>query len=537
LATKIVAAGTIEDHTARASRPIVWSIAASDSGGGAGIQADLNTMHSLECHGCTVITAITAQNSMAVEKVHPISAVDLAAQWQALEKDLLPQSIKIGLLPEPNTLRWLSRHLKELRLANNFFCVWDPVLKASTGARFLDAFDRGEIDPLLKQVDLITPNLQEAEMLTKITITSFADIQLAAKQLLDRGVSNVLIKGGHSFDEGNCDTDSFCRDSFCRDYFASKEQSFWLCNAKQEQSNNHGTGCTLASAIASFVAKGNSLSDSVVLANRFVQQGLRLAAPQGKGAGPVWQTALENNPVDLAVLIKSAQSISSKEAAFPQAKYLGLYAIVNSLDDLVRLISEGVDTFQWRDKALHTQSNLNEASDPVISEEQRLALIQAITLCEEKNVPLYINDNWQLALEFNAYGVHLGQEDLAELTDEDLTRIHNHGLYLGISCHNETELAYAHSLKPSYLAFGPVFSPKSKIVDHPPLGLLKLKQWQSSYGAIYPTTCIGGIEQDNLEQVLDTGIQSIAVISALSDEDSRQSFIAAFRHRLPGSHT
>ena len=171
------------------SRPIVWSIAASDSGGGAGIQADLNTMHSLDCHGCTIITAITAQNSIAVEKIHPLSAVDLAAQWQALEKDLLPEAIKIGLLPEPNTLRWLVRQIKKLRLNQEFFCVWDPVLKATTGARFLDAFDRGEIDPLLKQVDLITPNLQETEILTKIKIKSYEDITLAAKQLLENGVT------------------------------------------------------------------------------------------------------------------------------------------------------------------------------------------------------------------------------------------------------------------------------------------------------------------------------------------------------------
>jgi hydroxymethylpyrimidine kinase/phosphomethylpyrimidine kinase/thiamine-phosphate diphosphorylase len=127
--------------TNQTSRPIVWSIAASDSGGGAGIQADLNTIHSLGCHGCTVITAITAQNSLSVDKVHPLSTVDLAAQWQALEKDLLPKAIKIGLLSEPSTLRWLARHIQELRLKHTFFCVWDPVLKASTGAPFLDAFN------------------------------------------------------------------------------------------------------------------------------------------------------------------------------------------------------------------------------------------------------------------------------------------------------------------------------------------------------------------------------------------------------------
>jgi hydroxymethylpyrimidine kinase/phosphomethylpyrimidine kinase/thiamine-phosphate diphosphorylase len=501
------------------SRPIVWSIAASDSGGGAGIQADLNTIHSLGCHGCTVITAITAQNSLSVDKVHPISAVDLAAQWQALEKDLQPKAIKIGLLPEPSTLRWLARHVEELRLNNKFFCVWDPVLKASTGARFLDAFDRGEIDPLLKQVDLITPNLQEAEMLTQIKINSFADIQLAAKQLLDRGVNNVLIKGGHSFDEANINSHSFCRD-----YFANKNQSFWLSHAKQNQPNNHGTGCSLASAIASFVAQECALSDSLVLANRFIQQSLRLAAPQGKGAGPVWQAPLENHPTDLCDLIKSAEHFehSNLVEKFLTADPLGLYAIVDNLIDLERLVTQGIDTLQWRDKHTKNTSSSDES-------DKKENLKQAIKYCQLSNTPLYINDDWQLALELNAYGVHLGQEDLALIQPDDLKGLQKKGLRLGISCHTETELAYAHSLRPSYLAFGPVFTPHSKIVAHSPLGLNKLRIWQNCYGKLYPTTCIGGISLDNMAQILTTGMTSVAVISALTDEDKSVPFICAFK--------
>lgn len=491
------------------SRPIVWSIAASDSGGGAGIQADLNTLHSLGCHGCTVITAITAQNSIAVEKIHPLSAVDLAAQWQALEKDLLPKAIKIGLLPESSTLRWLARRLESLRSNHEFFCVWDPVLKASTGARFLDAFGREEINPLLKQVDLITPNLQETEMLTKMSINSFADIQLAAKQLLDRGVKHVLIKGGHSFIEN---------DTVCRDYFANKDQFFWLSHVKQDQPNSHGTGCTLASAIASFMAQQYSLSDSIVLANRFIQQGLRLAAPQGKGAGPVWQAPLENHPSDFSELNKSVEAFEqeTQSVGYPKANDLGLYAIVDNLIDLERLISQGINTLQWRDKS--------EADHPTRNEN----LQQAIKYCQQADIPLYINDDWQLALELNAFGVHLGQEDLESIHQDDLKRLQKKGLRLGISCHNETELAYAHSLKPSYLAFGPVFTPISKIVAHPPLGLDTLSLWQNGYGQLYPTTCIGGINLDNMQQVLATGITSIAVISAVDESKKSSAFIEAF---------
>lgn len=508
-----MAASIASENSINPSRPIVWSIAASDSGGGAGIQADLNTIHSLECHGCTIITAITAQNSIAVEKIHPISAVDLAAQWQALEKDLLPKAIKIGLLPEPNTLRWLARHIQKLRLNQKIFCVWDPVLKASTGARFLDAFDRGEIDPLLKQVDLITPNFQEAEVLTKIRIKSFDDITLAAKQLLDRGVKSVLIKGGHTFDQDMSDNTSFCRD-----YFVNSDSEFWLSHRRQEQPNNHGTGCTLASAIACFVAQEHSLSDSIVLANRFIQQGLRLAAPQGQGAGPVWQSPLEHHPEDLSELTKTTESFlySAPTPPFPQTSSLGIYAIVDHVEEAERLIKQGVDTLQWRDK-----SNKD-------TETKTANIKQVIELCQQEDIPLFINDDWQLALELKAYGVHLGQEDLEHIQATDLAKLQQQGLRLGISCHNETELAYAHSLKPSYVAFGPVFPTHSKQLNHPSLGLAKLEALQSCYGKVYPTTCIGGIDASNIHRVLATGITSVAVISAVNTHDKSSEFIKAF---------
>jgi len=489
------------------SRPVVWSIAASDSGGGAGIQADLNTIHSHECHGCTLITAITAQNSVAVEKIHPLRQVDLEAQWQALEKDLLPNAIKIGLIPEPSTLRWLAKHLAELKKRQAFFCVWDPVLKASTGARFLDAFDRGEINPLLKTIDLITPNLSETSLLTQIEIRSFQDIERAAEQLLQRGAKAVLIKGGHSFLE---DKDH----QLCQDYFLSAEQSFWLQNPKQIQPNSHGTGCTLASAIAANIALGNPLATALIYANAFIQQSLRLAAPQGTGAGPVWQTQPQNSGQDFPVL---CQQPDANQLQFLSAPNLGLYAIVDSLQWAKDCIASGIDTLQWRVK------NPNK--------EQLLELPELIQYCHQQKVPLYINDHWQLAIEHNAYGVHLGQEDLDDslLLDEGLPRIAAKGMRLGLSCHNESEIARARYFNPSYLAFGPVFLAKSKQVDHPCLGTHQLQAWYQRYKHLHPMTCIGGIATDNLTEVLSTGIESVAVISAVQDKAARQRFTQQFR--------
>jgi hydroxymethylpyrimidine kinase/phosphomethylpyrimidine kinase/thiamine-phosphate diphosphorylase len=524
------------------SRPILWSIAASDSGGGAGIQADLNTFHSLNNHGCTIITAITAQNSLSVDKIIPIAEADLDAQWQALADDMAPAAIKIGLLAQPSAIQWLSNRLKDMR---SVFCVWDPVLKASTGATLLEQANEEIsaelIDPLLRQLDLITPNLSEAQILTGITINRYSDIEQAAQQLLKRGVGSVLIKGGHSFD-------TEAKSNYCRDYFASQENSFWLSHKKQDQPNHHGTGCTLSSAIASFIAQGHSLSDSIVLANRFIQQSLRLAAAQGQGAGPVWQAPLENHPVDFSALTTSAQHFDDEadhnppSTSFPSAIQLdqkphtgdhtglGLYAIVNNLKDLQRLLAQGVDTLQWRVKT-HSTPELEPGQAAIRKHKEELQ--QAIQLCAQYKTPLYVNDDWQLALECKAYGIHLGQEDLANISQTRLMQIKAQGLRLGISCHNETELAFAHSLKPSYLAFGPIFTPKSKVVDHPPLGLKTLQEWQNSYGQIYPTTCIGGIELENMQAILATGIKSIAVISALSGPQKSILFIDAFAKSMP----
>jgi len=218
----------------------------------------------------------------------------------------------------------------------------------------------------------------------------------------------------------------------------------------------------------------------------------------------------------------------SSKTSFAEEQELGLYAIVDNLLDLKRLIKQGVNTLQWRVKPEAQSTD----TQPTKADDAKENLQYAIKLCQQHDIRLYINDDWQLALEFSAYGIHLGQEDLEQIQAEDLLRIQKQGMRLGISCHNETELAYAHSLKPSYLAFGPVFTPNSKIVDHPPLGLAKVEMWQNCYGKLYPTTCIGGIDLDNMPQVLATGIRSIAVISALNDEVKSAAFIKTFALHL-----
>lgn len=488
-------------------RPVVWSVAASDSGGGAGIQADLNTLHSHQCHGCTLITAITAQNSIQVEKISVLDASDLEAQWQVLAKDMLPKAIKIGMLSRSKNLSWLAQKLRELKNQQQFFCVWDPVLKASTGVTFTDQFRSQDIDVLLSEVDLITPNLSEASALTGIRIESHKDIELAAKTLIQRGANAVLIKGGHSVDDNP-------EQEYCQDYFLSAQTAFWLQNERQRQNNNHGTGCTLASAIAANLAHGKDLHQALILANSFIQQSLRLAVQQGAGAGPVWQWPPQNNGADFPRL-----SLTPKvsKLIFEPARNPGIYAIVDSLQWGKDCIAAGVDTLQWRVK------------NP--SEQAFQQLAELIDYCRQHDCPLYINDHWQMAIELKAYGVHLGQEDLQceTLLQQGLTRMAAQGMRLGISCHNEVEIARARHFNPSYLAFGPVFPARSKQVDHPCLGTAQLHEWVRRWQTQLPLTCIGGIDPHNLNEIMATGIQSVAVISALKDQQGRHEFIDLFQ--------
>ncbi|MFB0953447.1 MAG: PfkB family carbohydrate kinase, partial [Aeromonadaceae bacterium] len=191
-----------DDHrnsVGTAARPIVWSVAGSDSGGGAGLQADLLTCHDLGAHGCSVVSAVTAQNSCAVRAVEAVSLPQFVAQLQALREDLPATAIKIGLLPRASHLVALAEQLALLRAAptKTPFVIYDPVAIASTGHTMADDDLLPSIERLFPHLDLLTPNGDELHRLTGIAPTSAATLIAAVQQLLARGVRAVLVKGGH----------------------------------------------------------------------------------------------------------------------------------------------------------------------------------------------------------------------------------------------------------------------------------------------------------------------------------------------------
>jgi hydroxymethylpyrimidine/phosphomethylpyrimidine kinase len=256
------------------NRPRVLTIAGSDSGGGAGIQADLKTMLALGVHGMSVITAVTAQNSVGVHGAWHLPAQAVAAQFRAVLDDIGVDAVKIGMLGTGETVSEVARLVAALDPA--IPVVVDPVAVSKHGDALLadDALDvlRAE---LLPRATIITPNLDEARALTGLPVADLDGMREAAAKLLDLGPAWVLVKGGH------LDAD------WCTDLLTNGPDEVTLTAKREENQHTHGTGCTLASAIASYLALGRTVPEAVRAAKLYVTGAIRAGFPLGSGIGPV----------------------------------------------------------------------------------------------------------------------------------------------------------------------------------------------------------------------------------------------------------
>jgi hydroxymethylpyrimidine kinase/phosphomethylpyrimidine kinase/thiamine-phosphate diphosphorylase len=270
--------------------PVTWTIAGSDSGGGAGIQADLKVLTLLGTHACSVLTAITAQNTQGTSKVDWISEAMLSAQLEQLQADLPAQAIKLGMLGTEYSVRCIAAFLHATPPP---FSVCDPILLSSSGTPLLEPSAWPVlVHELLPVVDLLTPNIPEIEHLLSVKISTRSDLESAAKRFLDLGVSEVLIKGGHASNDAECSVD----------YWTNGADSYWLSSPRIETTSSHGTGCVLSSAIAAARAKGATPLDSIVIAKAYLNQALRTAPHLGSGTGPLGFLPWEASPEDLPYL-------------------------------------------------------------------------------------------------------------------------------------------------------------------------------------------------------------------------------------------
>lgn len=256
--------------------PRVLSIAGSDSGGGAGIQADLKTFAALGCFGMTAITALTAQNTQGVRAIHGVPPAMLLDQIDAVVEDIGVHATKIGMLHSVEVVQAVTQAIARHQLKR---IVLDPVMVATSGAVLISPDAVAElVRQLFAQADLITPNLDEAALLVGRPLQNENDIETAAKELLDKGAQAVLLKGGHMAGETVSDL-----------FISRSGASFWMRAPRIASPNTHGTGCTLSSAIAAHLALGHALPEAVRASHAYVRAALSASAHvrTGHGSGPL----------------------------------------------------------------------------------------------------------------------------------------------------------------------------------------------------------------------------------------------------------
>lgn len=522
-------------------KPIIWTISGSDCSGGAGIAADIKTGHALGVEVCHLITANTVQNSTRLLSVNAVPVEVLQQQVNVLFEDKKPTIVKIGLIANIEQVQWLTATLTRLKQENSsLISVYDPVGQASVGGEF-NSLSLAELTPLLKQIDIITPNLAEAKRLAKNTGSS---TDLAEKIFRNFAINAIIVKGGHSNDSHTCiDLCYYQLNTIKQDNQDKTLQSvrYLLSSPRLASHYSHGGGCTFASALSAFLAEGYLVRDAFTLTKAFINQGLAATvalSKQGKhqyyGAFEQgsWPTASNYFPQVSDELTHQYQDLPSFKSLALDGEKLGLYPVIDSLYWLERLLPLGLNIIQLRIKNL-PQDELEQV------------IITAVALAKKYKTRLFINDYWQLAIKHGAYGVHIGQEDLA---DADLAQIQQAGLRLGISTHGCYEFLLAQQLQPSYLAIGAIFPTKTKDMTGQIQGIENLEQLLNLRQAVpmvekfssdveptqqrendyIPIVAIGGINLARAPQVLATGVDSIAVVTAITEAKVPETAVAQF---------
>jgi hydroxymethylpyrimidine kinase/phosphomethylpyrimidine kinase/thiamine-phosphate diphosphorylase len=432
--------------------------------------------------------------------------------------------------------------------------ILDPVIFASSGGQ-LAQVEPAMVRQLLPYIDLLTPNLPELAWLCRGLLPSDSEamdsddprFQQQLQALHQAGAGAIYVKGGHV--KGGIVQSSHVKSSHVKaghaqphgyiddvlslatppDALGAPTQWRFRSMAVLKHENRadstrfdmRGTGCRLASAMAAYLHQGYDLLDALTLARAYLQQQLWQAARPSltpaampQGFTPTVAAGLLPDVTPLATFLPQpqlytqpqpqpqphAQPHSALAAGFPALQGpIGLYAVVDSVQWLAKLLPLGIPTLQLRIKDTDTAA-------------VRRAIAAAVALSRDYPSQLFINDHWQLAIEAGAYGVHLGQEDLASA---DLSAIAAAGLRLGISTHGYAEISRVLALRPSYIALGHVFPTTTKQMPSAPQGLERLAAYVKLCQPT-PTVAIGGIDVQNIDAVLATGVDGVAVVRAIT---------------------
>ncbi|KAG8364072.1 hypothetical protein BUALT_Bualt19G0088000 [Buddleja alternifolia] len=485
------------NHSAASGKvrvPHVLTVAGSDSGAGAGIQADLKACAARGVYCSTVITAVTAQNTLGVQGVNVVADDFVGEQLKSVLSDMHPDVVKTGMLPSPGIVKILCRSLKEFQVRA---LVVDPVMVSTSGdvlagPIILDSFR----EELLPMADIVTPNLREASaLLGGIPLESVADMRSAAKSIHDIGPRNVLVKGG-----------DLPASSDAVDVLFDGKDFYEFRSSRIKTSNTHGTGCSLASSIAAELARGSSVFFAVKTAKRYVETALDYSRDILIGGG-------SQGPFDHLMKLKNnAVNLQARRPFEPRD--LLLYAVTDSrmnkrwgrsISDAVKAAIEGGATIvQLREKDADTRDFLEAAKT-------------CLEICSSHNVPFLINDRIDIALACDADGIHVGQSDMPVRVARSIL---GPDKIIGISCKTPQHAEKAWIDGADYIGCGGVFPTNTK-ENNITVGLDGLRT--VCIGSNLPVVAIGGIGISNVGRVMELGVpnlEGVAVVSALFDRES-----------------
>ena len=475
-----------------ARMPTVLSIAGSDSGGGAGIQADVKSCAANGAFAATAITALTAQNTVGVSGVQLTSDEMLQSQINAVLTDFKVDAVKTGMVPNENSARIIAEAVIKFALGS---VVVDPVMVTSSGSLLMPLSEaEGIRQTLFPLATVITPNIHEACSLLNISsIRSISEMEAAAKALFDFGPAYVLLKGGHMIEDQKAgkvvdvlyDGTSF--EYISGDYVPSP--------------NTHGTGCTLASAIAANIAKGFAVPHAVREAKSYLSQILQRSRFMRMGEGP--HGPLDHMALQAASMIGHRRRLNRID--------LSVYAVTDSklnkkwgrsaTEAVAAAIAGGATVIQLREKD--------------VSSAEFLATALAVKeLTASAGIPMIINDRIDIALACGADGVHIGQDDMPVATARKLIGAH---LILGVSARTVEQAIRAEREGADYLGVGAVYGSNTKN-DAVSIGTDGLGRIRAVTDL--PIVAIGGISHgDSVRNVVRQRVQGAAVVSAIFDCD------------------
>jgi len=256
--------------------PSVLTIAGFDGSGGAGIQADIKTISALGCYATSVLTALPVQNTMGVRNIFPIPVQAVSEQIESILDDIFPDAIKIGMVHTPELVETIVKTLAKYKKVP---IVFDPVMVATSGHRLIEEETiQTIIEKLFPISDIITPNMDEASILANMEVKTLDDMKIAGEKIKKLDCKNILLKGGHQTTE-----------KITSVFYSDKEDFQTFESLKLNTKNTHGSGCTLSSAIASFIAQGKSIDEAVALAQNYVSEAILEGShvQTGKGNGPL----------------------------------------------------------------------------------------------------------------------------------------------------------------------------------------------------------------------------------------------------------